>query len=135
MRRACPLTQDDLQHLAGLVARSFGLQDRHLFWKAGRREVLEARRFFCLYLYAVEGMPYSKISKFLRLNRDGARMLLRHLARRDPFPYTEILKRVTKEFRAHLETKSDERKAESAMDVRPDLGLAETQEAHVRASG
>ena len=62
-------------------------------------------------------------------------MLLRHLARRDPFPYTEILKRVTKEFRAHLETKSDERKAESAMDVRPDLGLAETQEAHVRASG
>lgn len=135
MKRACALTKDDCKHLAGLVTQAFGLPYRNIFWKAGRHEVLEARRLFCLYLYAIEGMPYEQISSFLGLNRDGARMLLRHVAKRNPFPYTELMQRLQTEFRAYLETKIDERKAESALDVGSHLGHAKADEAHVRASG
>jgi hypothetical protein len=134
MKRACSLTKADLQLLAELVAQAFGLPHKCLFWKAGCREVMEARRLFCLYLYAVEGMPYHKISKFLRLNRDGARMLLRNLAKREPFPYTILMQQLTTEFRAYQETIHDERKAESTMVVRPDLRPTEAQEAHGGAS-
>jgi len=132
MKRTC-FDKDDLKYLARLVTKAFGIPLTHIFWKRGAGEVKEARRLFCLYLYAVEGMPYKPISKFLRLNHDGARMLLRHLARREPFPYTAIMQHVTTDFRAYLEKRNDERKAESAMDVRSDHGHAEVAEAHDRA--
>jgi hypothetical protein len=103
MKRAC-FTKDELMVLAAIVAQAFGLPQRNLFWKHGAPTTLEAKRFFCLYLYAVEGMPYKQISKFLRLNHDGARMLLRHLAKREPFPYTTIMQQVTADFRAYLKT-------------------------------
>jgi hypothetical protein len=129
MKRAC-FTKQDLMFLAELVTASFGVPCRLIFWKNGTAEVLEAKRFFCLYLYAVEGMGYKKISKFLRLNHDGARMLLRRLAMRDPFPYTDIMHRVTTDFRKYLETKSDERQAESTVVCGADLRPTEVAQAH-----
>lgn len=129
MKRPC-FTNSDLKYLAEMVTASFGVPYRHIFWKNGAKVVIEAKRFFCLYLYAVEGMRYKKISKFLHLNHDGARMLLRHLAKRDPFPYTDLLQRVTTDFRAYMERKVDERQAESTMVFGADLRPAEAAEAH-----
>jgi len=127
------LSTDDLKYLGQLVTHAFGLPLGHLHWKQGAPIVAEARRLFCLYLYVVEGMPYKRISKFLSIHPYGARMLLRHLARRDPFPYTDLMQKLKDDFHAYLKATHDEWKAESTMDGGPDIGPAEAPEAHVGA--
>jgi hypothetical protein len=126
----CSLSNVDMRYLGELVTRAFDLQSRHLFWKSGSPRTMEARRFFCLHLYVVEAVPYKRISKFLRLNPDGARMLMRNLATRDPFPYTDLMQKVTTDFRRYLENKKNERQAESSMGRRHHVGVATAAEAH-----
>jgi hypothetical protein len=113
------LSHRDLRYLSFLVAESFGIRQGMLFWKNGSPAVREARRVFCLYLRVVEQVPYSAAARFLRVHHESARMLLRNLAAREPFPYTELFDRLKTTFHKHLETpNAHERKTESQMDFR-----------------
>jgi hypothetical protein len=124
------LSHRDLRKLCHLVADEFEIPYGRMFEKSGTRRVMDARRVFCLYVRLVEQAPYDDASRFLRLSRDGARMLALSLAQRVPFPYVDVFERLKTKFREYLTGRQDERKAASEMDGRPDSGHAEIGQTH-----
>lgn len=66
---------DDLMILADLVSADFGVPRNRLFDRCRHRQVMLAKRFLCLFAHEACGVSYPRLSRFLRLSRDGARKL------------------------------------------------------------
>jgi len=96
----------DLLVLAELIADEFGVSRLQIANVRPSRHdrVVEARRFFCLFANMVHGTPYYKLSHFLRLSKDGARMLAQGLLVGEVFgdAYKAIWARVETKFKAYL---------------------------------
>lgn len=65
----------DLVILAELVGAEFGVPLKRFFGGHRHPQVMKAKRFFCLFAHEACGVPYPRLSQFLRLSSDGARKL------------------------------------------------------------
>jgi hypothetical protein len=96
----------DLLVLAELIADEFGVSRLQIANVRPSRHdrVVEARRFFCLFANTVHGTPYYKLSHFLRLSKDGARMLAQGLLVGEAFgdEHKVVWARVETKFEAYL---------------------------------
>jgi len=65
----------DLVVLSELVGTEFDIPPKRFFGDHRHHQVMKAKRFFCLFAHEACGVPYPRLSQFLRLSTDGARKL------------------------------------------------------------